>query len=227
MDANSIPFAYTLFPGNESEKISMRPLLKDVKSQFNLGRVIVVADRGLNTADNIYYLSGKNDSTCKNMDGYVYGQSVRGASQKFKDWVLEQNGYITDIIKKDNNPNNNIVFKHKSRVIAVEKKVNIETVSEKKSRKESKSGEKPETEKITIYQKQMVYFSQKYANKQKRDRQMMIEKAKDLIKNPSKYNKSTSYGAAGYVNNISFVKETGEIANVKNLSLDQAKIEEE
>ena len=79
---------------------------------------------------------------------------------------------------------------------------------------------------IIVDQKQMVYFSQKYADKQKRDREKMIEKAKDLIKNPSSYTKATSYGAAGYVNNICFSKNTGEVID-KDLSLNIEKIKEE
>ena len=73
----------------------------------------------------------------------------------------------------------------------------------------------------------MVYYSQKYADKQKKDRQMVIEKAKDLIKNPGAYTRATSYGAAGYVNNINFDKETGTIINNTELSLDLNKITEE
>ena len=36
---------------------------------------------------------------------------------------------------------------------------------------------------------------------------MMIDKAKDLIKNPGNYTRATSYGAAGYINNIQFDKK--------------------
>ena len=80
---------------------------------------------------------------------------------------------------------------------------------------------------ITVDQKQMVYYSQKYADKQKRDRQMVIEKAKDLIKNPGAYTRATSYGAAGYVNNLKFDKETGTISNGSELSLNEEKIKED
>src|SRR5699024_4639807 len=82
-------------------------------------------------------------------------------------------------------------------------------------------------QKVTIDQKQMVYYSQKYANKQKRDREKIIEKAKDLIKNPGKYKKATSYGAAGYIDNISFDENTGEIINTALLSLNEEKIKED
>ena len=50
MDANGIPLAYDLFPGNESEKLHMRPIINRVKTQFSQTRTIFVADRGLNTS---------------------------------------------------------------------------------------------------------------------------------------------------------------------------------
>ena len=53
---------------------------------------------------------------------------------------------------------------------------------------------------------------------------MVIEKAKDLIKNPSAYTRTTSYGAAGYINNIKFDKETGVVSNSSELSLNLEKI---
>jgi len=92
MDATDIPLSYDIFPGNESEKLSLKPIVKRTKSSFNLNRIVVVADRGLNTSDNIFYLAGRNDK--KNMDGYIYGQSIRGADKEFKEWVLNQEGYI-------------------------------------------------------------------------------------------------------------------------------------
>ena len=80
---------------------------------------------------------------------------------------------------------------------------------------------------ITVDQKQMVYYSQKYADKQKRDRQMVIDKAKDLINNPGNYTRATSYGAAGYVNNIKFDKKTGAISDGCELSLNLERIAED
>lgn len=56
---------------------------------------------------------------------------------------------------------------------------------------------------------------------------MMIDKAKDLVSNPSRYNKATSYGAANYVKNLKFIKSTGEIADTTNLLIDEEKIKEE
>lgn len=212
MDKSGIPLNYELFPGNESEKTSLLPLLRETKKTFGIDRTILVADRGLNTSDNTYFLAGKNDDSCKHFDGYIYGQSVRGASAAFKAWVLQQD-YQTD--EETNEDGEKIYFKHKSRLFAKDVDVNIDV---------SKCKRKVKTQ---TYQLQMVYYSEKYAQKQKKERELVIEKAKSLIKNPSHYTKSTSYGASKYVNNISFVKDTGEIADTKNLTLNEQLVEEE
>ena len=73
----------------------------------------------------------------------------------------------------------------------------------------------------------MVYYSEKYAKKQKADREVMIERAKDLIKHPKKYDRVTSAGSAAYILNIAFDKSTGEIVDGKNLELNLTKIREE
>ncbi len=57
----------------------------------------------------------------------------------------------------------------------------------------------------------MVYYSEKYAKRQRADREAMIARAKDLIKYPKKYDRVTSKGSAAYVLNIAFDKSTGEV----------------
>ena len=217
MDASGIPLSYNLFPGNQSEKLSLVPNFNKIKNDFNLGRTIVVADRGLNTSDNIIKISGTSLEQALKHNGYVYGQSVRGADDEFKSWVLSGD-YRTDIIKDE--VDNEISFKHKSRIYP--KKMYV-TRDDKGT---TKSGNK-KREYILVDQKQMVYYSQKYADKQKRDREMIIKKANDLINHPELYTRATSYGVAGYVNNLKFVKGTGEVANASNLSLNIERIKEE
>lgn len=85
MDSSSIPLSYDLFPGNESEKKSLIPILNRTKRDFILGRTIVVADRDLNTSGNVIRISGTSIEQAKKMNGYVYGQSVRGADSEFKE----------------------------------------------------------------------------------------------------------------------------------------------
>lgn len=207
MDNTDLPLAYNLFPGNESEKTSLRPALKKVKRNFGIERTIVVADKGLNTSDNTVFIAGKNNSDSNNHDGYIYGQSVLGADKEFKDYVLKDD-YIVDMIIENNET---IFFKHKSRIFA-------KTIQIKRDGKR--------TNKSVIYQKQMVYYSQKYAERQKYERELVIAKAKDLISNPGKYTRATSVGAAGFVNNIKFDKETELIPEGTALSLNEEKIKE-
>lgn len=214
MDRNCIPLAFDLFPGNESEKVHMRPIINRIKNEFSDTRIIFVADRGLNTSDNIYYLNGDNKGDVNERDGYVYGQSIRGADAAFKKWVLEVD-YHTD--KITDNDGNTVTFRHKSRVFPKELHVNVTKPRRKKPLKKT----------VTIDQKQMVYYSEKYAKKQRRDREVMIQRAKDLIKSPKKYDKITSAGSASYILNIAFDKNTGEIVEGKSLELNLEKIEEE
>ena len=113
-DRNGIPLAYDLFPGNESEKVHMRPIIERVKKDYSDCRIIFVADRGLNTSDNIYFLNGDNKGEYNRRDGYVYGQSIRGADDEFKKWVLSTGEYIKDKLKDDEG--NEFVFIRKSRI---------------------------------------------------------------------------------------------------------------
>ncbi len=214
MDRNGIPLAFDLFPGNESEKVHMRPVINRVKKEFTDSRIIFVADRGLNTSDNIYFLNGDNKCDVNLRDGYVYGQSIRGADAEFKAWVL-QGGYQTsEVVCEDGTKIN---FLHKSRIHPKVLHVNVTKPGRKK----------PVKKEVSVDQKQMVYYSEKYAKKQRADRDVMIQRAKDLIKHPKKYDRITSAGSAAYVLNISFDKSTGEIVDGKALELDEVKIREE
>lgn len=216
LDKSGFPISYNIFPGNTSEKETIVPEIQKIKRRHNIDKIIVVADRGLNCSDNMIKTAGL-DLDKKNRDGYIYGQSIRGADKEFKDWVLKDDYIVDKIIDEDNNE---IIFKHKSRIYP--KKMYV-TRDDKGL---TKNGNKKK-QTVTIDQKQMVYYSQKYADKQKRDRLMVIEKAKDLIKNPGAYTRATSYGAAGYINDIKFDKETGQISTVSSLSLNEDKIKEE
>ena len=216
LDKQGFPISYNIFPGNTSEKETLIPEIQNIKKRHDIDKVVVVADRGLNCSNNMIKMAGI-DLDKENRDGYVYGQSVRGADQEFKDWVLKDEYINEKIIDEDGNE---IVFKHKSRIYP--KKMYITRDDKGLTKKGNKKKQS-----ITVDQKQMVYYSQKYADKQKRDRQMVIEKAKDLINNPAAYTKATSYGATGYVNNIKFDKDTGVISDASKLSLNLEKIAEE
>jgi len=197
MDTNGIPITYKLFPGNLPDKSTLIPALSNIQKEYSLGRIVVIADKGLTTGDNIWYiLSAKN--------GYVLSYSVRGADKSFQDYVLDDNGYIN----KGNG------FKIKSRLYPREIQVT------------SRNGKKL---KKVVDEKQVVFYSPDYAKKAKQERAAVLAKAKDLINNPAKYNKSTSYGAAKYVKNLIFDEVTGEVSeNVRQrLAFDEEKLCEE
>lgn len=216
LDGKGFPISYNLFSGNTSEKETFVPEIHNIKRRHNIDKIIVVADRGLNCSDNMIKTAGL-DLDKDNRDGYIYGQSVRGADQEFKEWVLKED-YITDNIIDDDG--NEIKFIHKSRIYPKKMYVTRDDLGL------TENGNK-RRQSVTVDQKQMVYYSQKYADKQRRDRQMVIDKAKDLINNPGNYTRATSYGAAGYVNNIKFDKKTGAISDGCELSLNQEKIDED
>ena len=190
LDSTGIPISYDLFPGNESEKTTLRPLLNNAKGKYNLGKVVVVADRGLNTSDNIFFNNNE-------LNGYIYSKSLRVADNEFKTWA-----FVDDLTT-----GNNI----KSR---------IHTFDVTLLRNNARNV------RTTVIQKQVVYYSKKYAQRSAYLRSVAIEKAKSLIEDPGKYNKATSYGAANYIRNIDYDKLTGEVI-AKDLSLDIDKITQE
>jgi len=135
-------------------------------------------------------------------NGYVYSQTVRGAHKELKDYIFDQSSYRK--INED--------MRIKSRLYP--RTINVST-----------EDGKTKTERID--EKQIVYYSEKYAQRTKNERAATLAKARDLIKNPDKYNRATSYGAAKYVKNLKFNAETGEIATKTQLLFDTEKLREE
>ena len=82
--------------------------------------------------------------------------------------------------------------------------------------------------KIRIDEKQVVFYSAEYDSKAKADRNPALMKARELVNNPSRYNKAISYGAAKYVRNLVFDPNTGEIITTKQKPFfDEEKLREE
>jgi Transposase len=136
-------------------------------------------------------------------DGYVFSMSVRGANKKLKEYVLDETGYEWLGVE----------YKRKSR-----KEPRVIHVHEADGGKMDKM----------VDEKQVVFYSVKYDKRAKAERASVIAKAQDLIANPGKYSRATSYGAAGYIKNLKFDKKTGEVLNTGTaLLLDLDKIREE
>jgi len=75
MDADGIPIYYDLFPGSTVDKKTFRPVIDEVRRKYDTGRIIVVADIGIITGDNIFYFQGKEKG--KNFNRNVFSFSVR------------------------------------------------------------------------------------------------------------------------------------------------------
>lgn len=206
IDSKRLPMTYQIFPGNTHDSQTLIPMLTEIKKKFKVGRIVVVADKGLNCGDNIAYNTILED-------GYIYSKSVRGGSKEFKEWVLGEAGYI-EIKDK----NNEIKYKKKSKIVP-DAVINV-TID--------KEGNKNKKKQMKVEQKWIVFYSEKYAKRAKEKREEAIEKAKKMIKNPAKYRSTFDHGAAGYIKNLKIDKETGEIINIEDtLELDIKKIEEE
>lgn len=196
MDNNGLPITYQLFPGNTNDCLTYRPNLSRIKKNYGLGKVVVVADKGMTTGDNIWY-------TLSADDGYVFSMSVRGADQELKNFVLNEDGY--EWLGSE--------YKRKERLYP--RTIQVTAANGRKLKK-------------TIDEKQVVFYSEKYDKRAKAERSIAVAKALDLIASPGKYTRSTSYGAVGYIKNIDFDKETGEILTVgKVLELNTDKLREE
>lgn len=92
MDTNGIPIAFQLFPGNCVDVKTYLPAVEQVKKQFGIERIVVVADKGMNSKTNIA-------ETLENKDGYLFSQKVRGtrgAPKDIQEFALDPNGWISN-----------------------------------------------------------------------------------------------------------------------------------
>lgn len=194
-DKNAIPIGYKLFPGNTNDCNTMMDVLSGMKRDYKIGRVIVVADKGLNTSDNIAACIGKGD-------GFVYSQSIRGtkSTNELRNWVISDEGYRE---QGDN-------FKIKSR-----QDVKTITVTDAEDKKR----------KVDIETKTVAFWSRKYAERARHERETTIKRACELIANPGAYSAATHYGATKYVTGATFDPKTGEILECATaLAFDEDKL---
>lgn len=187
MDKNAIPITYELFAGNTNDCLTYRPNFGRIKKQLDLGRVISVADKGMTTGDNIWYTI--NTPT---KDGYVFSMSTRGADKSIKEYVLDEEGY--EWLGEE--------YKRKSRLCP--RTILVTANNGKKIKKQ-------------VDEKQVVFWSKKYATRAKSEREAALAKARDLAKHPGNYTRATSYGAAKYVKKVEYNKETGEILTASSI----------
>lgn len=214
LDANAIPITYRLFKGNTHDSQTMMPLLQETRKAYGLGRIITVADKGLNSGDNVAFLMAKGD-------GFIFSQKVRGADAEFQKYVLDQEGYVerkgvvkhADEWAEHADNQDEPVFRMKSRPYPQEFSV---THEDDKKRK------------VPLDVKQIICYNEIYARRQKHKRAEVLEKAQKIVANPKRYNKKDVKGALRYVKNVEYDPETGECLKTKLIPyLDEDKVAED
>lgn len=114
LDADGIPYNFDIFSGNTNDMITLLPVMKKAHLRDVNERVVIVADKGLNTSTNIAACLLDNN-------GFIFSQSVRKATADLKKWVLTEKGYSYNA---DN------TYKRKSRIS--EKTIFVEDANGKK-----------------------------------------------------------------------------------------------
>jgi transposase len=187
-----------LFPGNESEKPVIRDIISELKQKnFINGKTIRVADKGLNSAENIYH-------TLKNGDGYIFSRSVKNLSDVEKTWVLLDNDYID--VKDDNGE---VLYRIKECIDEFEYKF-----------KDASTGK---WKHFTITEKRIATYNPKLAQKQIREIKKQVEKARDLKVSQAK---KSEYGdSAKYVIFIPTDKNGNEVDGEVTTKMNEKLIE--
>lgn len=94
---NGYPLAYDIFEGNKFEGHTMLPIIDTFKSKYNLNQLIIIADSGLLSSNNIEELQLKNYE-------FILGARIKSESKSIKEKILAlklKNG-DSEIIEKEN-----------------------------------------------------------------------------------------------------------------------------
>ena len=164
LDADMIPLDMELYPGNESEKPYLRKRIEDMKSRNNVtGRVIQVADKGLNCARNIYA------AVKEAHDGYIFSKSVHGKnlSDMEKKWILLVDD-ISNIWTTVKDEKGHVKYRYKECIDDFKYKCKV-------SPEDNKEIE------FTVKEKRIVTYNPSLASKQKKEIMKMVERLQNKI----------------------------------------------
>lgn len=184
LDQNCIPVAMKLYPGNQSEKPILRDTINQLRRQAHVsGKIVQVADKGLNCTKNIH-------QALSNGDGYIFSKSVKTLNKMEQDWALNDKGFYS---VKDQE--NNEKYKIKSCV-----DVYTYTYKDENERKHT----------FKVKEKRIVTYNPSLARKQRAEIKKLEDKANGCVLSQSK---KAEYGeSAKYVKFYSANKKTGELS---------------
>ncbi len=209
LDADLVPLAMQMYPGNESEKPYIRRIIDEMKQRYKVqGKTVQVADKGLNCARNIYAAVKEAN------DGYIFSKSIHGKnlSEKEKKWVLLENdaNVFTDYTDKKGQ----LLFRLKSCV---------DTFSYQFKEMDPETGKEAATT-FSVTEKRIVSYNPALAKKQKTEIMKMVDKA-------SNYTTYKKMAREDLGDSTKYIRVTNRDKNGKKIKplieIDQDKIDED
>lgn len=189
IDNNGIPVSHKLFPGNTQDKTTFKDVLEHDVDEMDLGKIVVVADNGMNTQENKYLLVNKGN-------GYIVSKSVKKSWTTIGPWALDNKDYIE--IK---NSLGEVVFKYKYRINEIE--LTYRNTDGTKSKK-------------TVKEKEIIYWSKKHYEKEIHQNKKFIEYLEACKENPDKL-KDKQRKSQEFIEVLDIDKKTGEVIKTKKV----------
>ncbi|WP_439950934.1 IS1634 family transposase [Thermodesulfovibrio aggregans] len=87
IDMEGFPIGYEIFPGNTFDAKTLIPFLEKIKKRFSLNRIIIVADRGINSRLNLLKLRELGF-------GYIVGLRLKSADGELLKEVFNPEGFV-------------------------------------------------------------------------------------------------------------------------------------
>jgi transposase len=165
LDAELVPVAMQMYPGNESEKPYIRKTIEEMKQRYKVsGKTVQVADKGLNCARNIHA------AVVESKDGYIFSKSIhgRGLGDAEKKWLLLEND--ANVFHDYYDSEGNLKYRLKSCE---------DTFSYSFKETDSNTGEIAETS-FSVREKRIVSYNPSLATKQKAEIMRMADKASNF-----------------------------------------------
>jgi transposase len=86
IDREGRPIGYELFSGNTFEGKTLEVSLDKLKKRFTIGRVIIVADRGINSKINLMHIKDKGYD-------YIFASRIKNLKKNIKEEIFNKEGY--------------------------------------------------------------------------------------------------------------------------------------
>lgn len=173
IDSNGIPISYELFAGNTMDQKTLTQSIARLKKLYSLDKITVVADRGLNSGDNLQYLSSQGHD-------FVISYTLKRSTEKFKAMVWDERGWTSGTHAQTGE----ILTREKVVEEELSFKVLIEKGEEEEPCGEKKRGRPKKYETKTLPVKVHLTWSAARAAKDRADRERMLESLKKKLDKP-------------------------------------------